>query len=110
VGVAFIVAGILGLVIDEALKNELVRDVFFAAFQYAFPPPLQKEILRIARYRFMCERHHWLAKIEKIDDECVRVTSETRRRIRNIGSSTEKIRPRATPAIRCFKRAYQTAL
>jgi hypothetical protein len=94
IGVAFIVAAILGLAIDEASKRELIRNGFLAAFRYAFPPPLQKEILRIARYRLICERHHWLVKVERINDECVRVTSETRRKIRNIGSSTEKIGPR----------------
>jgi hypothetical protein len=94
VGAAVIVAAIIGLSIDEALKNELIRDAFFAAFRYAFPQPLQKEILRISTYRLICERHHWLVKVEKIDDECVRVTSETKRRISNIGSSTVKIGPR----------------
>ena len=94
IGVAFMVAAILGVTIDEASRNELIRNGFLAAFQYAFPPPLQKEILRIATYRLICERHHWLVKIEKIGEDSVRVTSETRRRIRNIGSTAAKIGPR----------------
>jgi hypothetical protein len=94
VGVAFMVAAILGVTIDETSKNELIRDAFFAAFQYAFPRPLQAEILRIARYRFMCERCYWSVKIEEIDNECVRVICETRRKIRNISSFVEKAKPR----------------
>jgi hypothetical protein len=35
-----------------------------------------------------------LVKIEKIDDECVRVTCETNRKIRNIGSSVVKLGPK----------------
>jgi hypothetical protein len=94
IGVAFMVAAILGLTIDEASKNELIRNGFLAAFHYAFPAPLQKEILRIAAYRMICERHYWRVKIEKMDDECVRVTCELRRKIRNIGSSAVKVKPR----------------
>jgi hypothetical protein len=94
IGVAFMVAAILGVTIDEASKSELIRNGFFAAFRYAFPAPLQKEILRIAAYRMICERHYWRVNVEKIDHECVRVTCELRRKIRNIGSSAEKVRPR----------------
>jgi hypothetical protein len=94
IGVAFMVAAILGLTIDQASKNELIRNGFLAAFQYAFPAPLQKEILRIATYRLICERHHWLVRIEKIDDECVGVSCETNRKVRNIGSSAVKLGPR----------------
>src|SRR5262245_37183276 len=94
IGVAFLIAATLGVTIDELLKIDLVRDAFLAAFRYAFHPSLQSEILRIMRYRLICETHYLRVTIEKIDDEAVRVTSEVTRKIRNIGSSREKIRPR----------------
>jgi hypothetical protein len=93
VGVAFMIAATLAATVDVALKTALIRDVFFATFRYAFPPPLQSEILRIAAYRLICEKHTWGVKIEKIDAEAVRLTSEVRRRIKNIGSSSVKIGP-----------------
>jgi hypothetical protein len=93
VGVAFMIAATLAATVDVALKTELIRNVFFAAFRYAFPPPLQTEILRIAGYRLICEKHIWGVKIEEIDAGTVRVTSEVRRRIKNIGSFSIKIGP-----------------
>ena len=88
------IAAALGATVDTALKIELVRDAFFAAFQYAFPKPLQGEILRIMRYRLICEKHFLLVRLEEIDEDTVRVTCEVNRRIKNVSSSPEKIRPR----------------
>jgi hypothetical protein len=94
IGIALVIAAVLGGTVDTAFKIELVRDAFFAAFQYAFPPPLRGEILRIMRYRLICEKHFLLVRLEEIDKDTVRVTCEVNRRIKNVGSSPEKIRPR----------------
>jgi hypothetical protein len=94
IGIALVIAAALGATVDAALKIELVQDAFFAAFQYAFPPPLQGEILRIMRYRLICIKHFLLVRLEEIDKDTVRVTCEVNRRIKNVGSSPEKIRPR----------------
>jgi len=93
VGVAFLIAATIGATIDSILKVELLRDAFFAAFRYAFHPALQSEILRIMRYHLICDRHLLRVTIQVIDHEAVRVTCETHRTIRNIGSSPVKIRP-----------------
>ena len=94
IGIALVIAAALGATVDTALKIELVRDAFFAAFQYAFPPPLQGEILRIMRYRLICQKHFLLVRLEEIDKDTVRITCEVNRRIKNVSSSPEKIRPR----------------
>jgi hypothetical protein len=93
IGIAFVIAATIGATIDSAFKVELVRDAFFAAFAYAFPRALQGEILRIMRYKLVCEEHFLRVSIEKVDNEAVRVTSEVKRKIRNIGSSSDKLRP-----------------
>jgi len=87
------IAAVLGATVDAILKIELVRDAFFAAFRYAFPPALQGEILRIMRYRLICDRHLLLVRIEFIDADTVRVTCETNRRITNVSSYAEKLKP-----------------
>jgi hypothetical protein len=92
-GVAFMIAATIAATVDWSLKNDLIRNAFFAAFGYAFEPALQSEILRIATYRLICEDHRLRVKIEKIDSEAVRVTCEARRKIKNIGSSAENIGP-----------------
>ena len=93
VGVAFMIAAVLGSTIDTLLKIELVRDAFLVAFSYAFPSALKGEILRIMRYRLICDRHFLVVRIEKIDDDTVRVTCETNRKVRNMAPSSEKLRP-----------------
>jgi hypothetical protein len=94
IGVAFLIAATLGTTVDQLMKVELVRDAFFAAFRYAFHPALQNEILRVMRYRLICETHYLRVTIDEIDQEAVRVTFEVTRKIKNIGSSQEKMRPR----------------
>jgi hypothetical protein len=93
IGIALVTASILGITIDRALKIELARDVFIAAFRYVVPSALKEELLKIITYRLICERHHWLVQIEKLDDNFVRVTSTLTRRIRNVGASPEKMKP-----------------
>jgi hypothetical protein len=93
VGVALMIAAVLGGTFDSMLKIDLVRDAFVAAFSYPFHPALQGEILRIMRYSLICEKHFLRVRIEKIDSDTVRVTCEVSRRIKNIGSSAERMSP-----------------
>jgi hypothetical protein len=92
-GFAFLIAVILGVSVDQALKTEVVRDVFTAAFQYALDPALKGEILRIMRYQQICERHLFQVSLEVIDGEAVRVNCYVERVIKNIGSSDQQVRP-----------------
>jgi hypothetical protein len=91
-GSALLIAAMLGLTVDRALKLEIARDVFYAAFQYVLPPELKDEILRIIGYKFICNRHHWLVEIEKSGNGLVRCTSTLRRTMKNIGHGPEKFK------------------
>lgn len=91
-GMALMIAAILGGTVDGLFKTELVRDAFLATFRYVARPELLDEVLRIIRYRLVCDSHRWLVKIEIIDDDAVRVTCETHRKIKNVGASAEPVR------------------
>lgn len=82
-GVALVVAAILGLTVDWALKAEFARDVFRAAFSYVIPSEFKNEVAKILTYDFMAEKHLWKVQIKKVDDETVLVTCSIERTLRN---------------------------
>jgi len=92
-GIALVVAAILGLTIDIFLKIRILRDVFDAAFQYVLHPSLKDEVSRILRYGLIADSHEWHVKIERLPgkDKLVVITHELHRRIKNYGSTPEKI-------------------
>ena len=94
IGVALMIAAILGATIDRFMKLSIYRDVFEASFQYILHPALKDEISRIMRYRLFAEQHELAVEIEKIagSKDLVRVNFELHRRIRNCGSTPEKMR------------------
>jgi hypothetical protein len=93
IGVASLVAAILGLTVDQALKVELVRDVFYAAFRYLLPSELKDEVARVIGYRFLCTDHRTLVEIVPIvDTDLVRVHMKTERLLKNVSYQAEPIR------------------
>ena len=62
-GVAFVIAAVLGLTVDWALKAELARDVFQAAFNYVLPDELKEEVQRVINYKFLCRKHYGLIEV-----------------------------------------------
>jgi hypothetical protein len=56
IGVAFLVAAILGLTIDRWLKAELRTDAFLAAIGHVLAPEFRAEVSRIIGYKLVCER------------------------------------------------------
>jgi hypothetical protein len=83
IGVALVVASILGFTIDRWLKAEIRRDVFLASIGHVLLPEFRDEVSRIVGYALICERHLLLIKIETIGGRLVRITSHVERTIRN---------------------------
>jgi hypothetical protein len=93
-GTALSIAAMLGLTIDRWLKKtQIARDVFEAALGYVAPEEFREEIRRTASFRFLCDRHVSRLTIDDLGNGQVRVTTSTERTVRNISSSTEKLRP-----------------
>ena len=81
IGVAFVIASILGFTIDRWLKAETRRDVFLASIGHVLLPEFRDEVSRIVGYALICERHFLLIKIESIGSGLVRITSHVERTI-----------------------------
>lgn len=92
-GVAFLIAAILGATIDRWMKTSIAKDVFEAAFGFLVPEEFKKEIRRILGHRFMCIKHEMHFSVNKLDAETVRVTTSTERVFRNITNSPERLTP-----------------
>jgi hypothetical protein len=90
-GVAALIAAALGLTVDQAMKAELVRDAFYAAFRYVLPEELKAEVARIIDYRFICTDHHSIVEVIEVGDGLVRVNISSERTLKNITRQTESI-------------------
>jgi hypothetical protein len=91
IGVACLVASILGFTIDRWMRAELRKDVFLASIGHLLPSEFRAEVSRIIGYKLICERHRLLIKIENIGNGVVRVTSATERLIRNRSAYPEQM-------------------
>ena len=91
IGVALVIASILGFTIDRWMKAELRTDVFQASLGYVLQPEFRDEVSRIIGYKLICERHDLLVKIEKVSADTVKLTSSVERTIRNKSSYSEEI-------------------
>jgi hypothetical protein len=92
IGIAFVVASILGFTIDRWLKAELRTDVFLASVGHLLPGEFRSEVSRIIGYSLICERHFLLVKIESVEDGFVRVMSHVERTIKNRSAYPQRIR------------------
>jgi hypothetical protein len=92
IGIALVVASILGFTIDRWMKAEIRRDVFLASIGHVLAPEFRSEVSRIVGYALICERHLLLIKLESIGGGLVRVTSHVERTIRNRSAYPQSIR------------------
>jgi hypothetical protein len=92
IGVALVVASILGFTIDRWMRAEIRTDVFLASIGHILAPEFRAEVSRIVGYSLICERHLLLIKIESIGNGLVRITSHIERTIRNRSAYPQSIR------------------
>ena len=67
-GHAFLIAAVLGWLVDKSLKTKLVRDAFEAAYGYVLAPELKQEIHRVMNYRFLCVECNIVIDIDDVFD------------------------------------------
>ena len=93
VGIALIIAAILGLTVERALKTDLVQNVFLAAFNYVLPDELKDEVARVINYRFLCRKQVVVIEGTLIDGDNMRISISVERFIYNITHHPEPFRP-----------------
>ncbi len=92
IGVALLVAAILGFTIDRWLKAELRTDAFLAAIGHILAPEFRSEVSRIIGYKLICERHNLVVEIAPVATNIVKVTSSVERVIRNKSAYPQPIK------------------
>lgn len=92
IGVALLVAAILGFTVDRWLKAELRTDAFLAAIGHVLAPEFRAEVSRIIGYKLICERHYLLVEVALVSDRLVKVTSSVERTIRNKSAYPQTIK------------------
>ncbi len=90
-GIAFVVASVLGATIEITLVTKLSRDVFEATLGYILLPDFRNEVARITGYKFLCEHHFLLIEVTLWSAHVVEVTTSIERRGRNITAYPEKL-------------------
>lgn len=96
-GKALIVAGLLGLVIDSALKQDLIRDAVASAIGYLLPDPLKAELIWVYDQKFMVEQTFVIRLDHKPDDNLVVFHGHYTRIIHN--TSGEKAIPKISGGV-----------
>jgi hypothetical protein len=92
-GVAFVIAAVLAVLVDGSLKLGLAKDVFETTFGYLLPKELRGELQWIHDQKLLCEHHSSHFTITKLDDRSVILRESFDRTFRNISNGTLNFSP-----------------
>lgn len=90
-GIAFMVAGILGISVDQTLRRQLAQDAFKASIGYLLPDELRNEMEWIYNCHILCVEHSQICELYHIDDETCGIKTKMLRKFRNVSSSKESL-------------------
>jgi len=91
-GKALLIAGILGWAIDEALKNDLVREAVAASLGYLLPERLKPELRWLYDQKVLAGQD-FNVRLEHIPEKrCVIFHGTVKRRIENVSSEKTKVK------------------
>ena len=91
IGIALLVASILGFTIQRWMNRDLAKDVFWASIGHMLRPELRSEISWICGFKFLATRSVLTVDIEPIGDDLVKVTTSVDREIENIGAEQQSL-------------------
>jgi len=91
IGIAFIVAAILGVGIDQILRRQLAEDAFKASIGYLLPNELKGEMEWIYDTHILCVEHNQICELRQVDNDTCIIHVHTLRKFRNISSSNEHL-------------------
>jgi hypothetical protein len=90
-GKALIIAGVLGLVIDESLKKDLLRNAVTAALGYVLPDRLKPELGWVYGQKVMGQQSFHVRLEHLVEEHMVVLHGTVVRRIENICGETTRI-------------------
>ena len=88
IGVAFLIAALLGFSIDFYLHRSIAKDAFEGAMGYFLPDDIKEAVRYIGAIDWFAEDFSITVNLAKIDDELIKCTIKTRKFVRNISGST----------------------
>jgi hypothetical protein len=91
IGIAFTVAGLLGVGVDQALRKQLAEDAFKASIGYLLPEELRGEMEWIYSTHILCVEHIQTCELREIDTDTCAIRIGILRKFRNISSSNETL-------------------
>lgn len=90
-GIAAVVAAVLGFLVDRTLKHDLAREAVATTLGYMLPPAIRGELAWIYNQEFLCDEHIFHYSLIANPDQTVTIRSHSTRRIRSITSSQREI-------------------
>jgi hypothetical protein len=90
-GIALVVAGFLGVSVDQVLRRQLAEDAFEASVGYLLPEELRGELEWIYSTHILCVEHNQGCELRPIDKDTCIIHITMVRKIRNISSSNEAL-------------------
>lgn len=90
-GIAFTVAGVLGVGIDLTLRKQLTDDAFKASIGYLLPDELKGEMEWIYSTHILCMEHIQTCELRQIDADACAIHISMLRKFRNVSSSNETL-------------------
>ena len=93
-GAALIISGIIGLVIDNFLRQRLAKDAVEAALGYILPDPLKEEMRWVVGLKFLVIDHTAIYDIRLNEDQkTVSMHVELTRKIKNFTEASQHLKP-----------------
>ncbi|MFC1908336.1 hypothetical protein ACFLXD_00445 [Chloroflexota bacterium] len=89
IAVAFIIAAILGLTIDQFFRRQLAEDAFRASVGYLLPDELKGEMEWIYSTHILCVEHNQTCELRLVNEETCSIYTKTIRKFRNISGNKE---------------------
>jgi hypothetical protein len=92
-GIALIVAGILGLTIDYFLRRDLAQNAFNASMGYLLPDELKGELRWIYETNTICVEHTLICELKPIDEDTCCSHVQGIRKFKNISNNSADFKP-----------------
>lgn len=91
--IALVIAAVLAILVDRALKYGLARDAFRTAFGYLLPEELRGELQWIYDQKLLCVQHNAHYELGRLDDGSVLVRCTVDRTFRNVSNQNVPFTP-----------------
>jgi hypothetical protein len=92
IGVAALIAALLGFSIDFYLHRSIAKDAFEGAMGYFLPDDIKEAVRYIGAIDWFAEEFSLTINLKKIDDETIKCTLKIRKYMKNISSGKKSIK------------------